>query len=275
LIEIQAMVVDVNTDRMEQLGVNWGGRSGRGAVGFRNPTAATDTSSRALTLNWAAAKNAVNPTTLLVDSGNYLVAQIQALESRGDAHVHSQPSVLTLENLGAVFDDSRTFYVRIQGERVASVTPVTAGTTLRVTPRVVDSDGKRQLALVIDITDGKIEPNGTVDSLPIVQRSQISTEALVGDSETLVIGGYTNEQDIRQNDRVPVLGAIPVLGALFTSSSVERQKRERMFLIRPRIVSMTAGAASASPPLATTPDSPTGAPMATVPDGPGGQPRPE
>ncbi|MBS1196655.1 MAG: Type secretion outerrane pore forming protein [Proteobacteria bacterium] len=236
LIEIQAMVVDVNSQRMEELGINWGGRANKSAFGYGDP--GNVPAAGTLSLNWSKIRGAVSPSTLAVESANFLVTRIRLLEGIGDANVRSTPSVLTLDNQGALFDHSQTFYVRVQGERVASVTPVTAGTTLRVTPRVIDNDGKQQVQMVVDIEDGKIQDSVVVDTIPTVQRSSISTQAVVNDNETMVIGGYNNEQDIQRVDRIPVLGEIPLLGALFSNRTVDRQKRERLFLIKPRIVTL-------------------------------------
>lgn len=205
--------------------------------GFRPPSVASESNTN-LALNWSTGKGLVGPSTIAIDSGNFLISRIRALESAGDARVNSQPSVLTMDNLGALFDDSRTFYVRTQGERVATLTPITAGTILRVTPRVIDAERKQQVQLVVDIQDGKIDEANFVDSLPTVHTSGISTQAIVGDGETLIIGGYNNEQDINQNERIPILGQIPLIGTFFSKRYIDRQKRERLFLIKPRIVNL-------------------------------------
>ena len=241
LIEIQAMIVDVNSKRTEELGIDWGGRGNYGAVGFGNQS--SEARAGTLTLNLTNTRGAVTPTALVVDSANFLVSRIRILEGIGDASIRSTPSVLTMDNQGALFDHSQTFYVRIQGERVATVTPITYGTTLRVTPRVVESDGQQLVQLVVDIEDGKIVEAAPVDTLPTVQRSGISTQALVIDNQTLVIGGYNNEQDVQQNDRIPILGQIPLLGVMFSNKTTDRQKRERLFLIKPKIVHLTGNPA--------------------------------
>ena len=236
LIEIQAMVVDVNSQRAAELGIDWGGRAGNSALGFYTPTS-TSSATATLALNWAATKNAVNPSTLAVDTGNYLVTRIRALEGNGDARVQSRPSVLTLDNQGAVFDHSETFYIRVQGERVATVTPVTAGVTLRVTPRVAQIEGQRAVQLFVDIEDGNIQEK-VIDSLPTVQRSSISTQAILAEGQSLVIGGYNRDQQVERNERVPVLGELPLIGLFFSNNSTDRQRRDRLFIIKPRIVAL-------------------------------------
>lgn len=240
LIEIQAMIVDVNSQRMTELGIDWGARLGRGGFGYNTPTATTTASSSALAVNWAAAKGAVDASTLSVSAGNFLVSRLRALEGIGDATVQSRRSVLTLDNLGAVFDHSETFYIRTQGERVATVTPVSAGTTLRVTPRVIRSDDKSIVQLTVDVEDGAVQDK-LVDQLPTVLNSGLSTQALVNEGQTLIVGGYSREQDVQRTDRVPVLGAIPVLGLLFSNKTTDRQQRQRLFMIKPRVVALPVG----------------------------------
>ncbi len=232
LIEIEAMIVDVNSDRVDELGVDWGAQAGTSSFGYGNLSLAP---SNGLPL---ASGVGLDPGMMGLSVGNALIARIRALQGRGDANILSQPSILTSDNLGALIDLSETFYIRIQGERVATVTPVTVGTSLRVTPRHIDAGGNDRVELTVDIEDGSIQNEIQVDNLPTVRRSNISTLAVVGDGQTLLIGGYNSTQDSARVDKVPVLGDIPGLGALFSHRSQSLQQRERLFLIRPRIVAI-------------------------------------
>ena len=75
-----------------------------------------------------------------------------------------------------------------------------------------------------------------IQDLPTVRRSTIGTQAVVGENASLLIGGFNSERSIHQKDGVPVLGSVPVLGALFSKTKTDVQKRERLFLITPKIV---------------------------------------
>ena len=234
LIEIEAMIINVNSSKARELGINWAGRAGNNtAIGFGALNATPQTGTLSLV---RAAAATVNPGTVAVNAGGYLIGQIRLLETTGDASIQSRPSVLTSDNTGALLDLSETFYVRLQGERVATLTPVTAGTTLRVTPRVITDGGQRFVQLTVDIEDGRIEDR-QVDTLPTVARSTVSTQAIVREDDSLVIAGHTSDSNIDSDQRVPFLGDIPGLGVLFSSRSRTLQKRERLFIIKPTIIS--------------------------------------
>lgn len=228
LIEIEAMIIDVNSDRVRELGVNWSLRAGGVSADF-SPLGALS-----VTVNSAG-----------TGSDSSFLAQIRLLESTGDARIQSRPSVLTTDNIGALLDLSETFYVRVQGERVASVSPVTASTTLRVTPRLVNA-GEATIQLTVDIQDGQIQSQ-MVDSLPTVRSSSVSTQAVVRHGDALVIAGYSSDQAVNGRSRIPFLGDLPGIGALFSTDTRRVQKRERFFLIRPRLVSDASGAGPPAP----------------------------
>lgn len=230
LIEIEAAIVDVNTSSMEELGVDWNGRAGKVAGGFGVPSKPPD----GTTITLMRGLN-MNPASVIADAGNFLMARIKLLEGKGNARIVSRPFILTQDNMGALIDLSDTFYIQTSGERVATVTPISVGVTLRVTPRIVVAGGVRSVQLVVDIEDGAIQDT-KVGALPTVRRSVIGTQALMGENESLLIGGFNSEQDLRQKDQVPVLGDLPVLGVMFSKTVANVEKRERLFLITPKIV---------------------------------------
>lgn len=235
LIEIEAVIVDVNASNVADLGIDWGARAGNVAGGFGRPGLAPDAVTGTIVFG-----RDVNPTTVIPNAGDFLMARVRALEGRGNARVVSRPSVLTIDNLGALIDLSETFYVQLVGERVASVVPISVGTTLRVTPHIIENGAEFSVHLTVDIEDGSILENspGTSQSIPRIRRSTIGTQAVMNEQESLLIGGFNTESDTRQVDQVPGLSGIPVLGNLFRKRSSKTEKRERLFLITPKILSM-------------------------------------
>lgn len=231
LIEIEAVIVDVNSSNVADLGIDWGARAGSVAGGFGRPDAAPDNVTGTIIFG-----RDVNPTTVIPNAGSYLMARVRALEGKGSARVVSRPSVLTVDNLGALIDLSETLYVQSIGERVASVVPISVGTTLKVTPHIIDTNDGQAVHLVVDIEDGAIQDTST-QTLPRVRRSTIGTQAVMNARESLLIGGFNAESDIRATDKVPGLGDLPALGAFFKKKATKIEKRERLFLITPKILS--------------------------------------
>ncbi|MET1115635.1 MAG: type III secretion system outer membrane ring subunit SctC [Comamonas sp.] len=241
LIEIEAMIVDINSSRLDELGIAWSARRGGTVAGFGAMASSGDGND--LVLGAVARAASVDPTSLVVSSGNFLINRIRALEGTGEARIQSRPSILTIDNIGALLDLSETFYVRTIGERVATVTPITAGTTLRVTPHYVQRPDGPVIQLDVDIEDGQIQETRT-DTLPRVRRSVVSTQAIVGEGQTLLIGGYKSTQSTRDVNKVPGLGSLPVIGLLFSNRVENRQSSERLFMIKPRLVSLPTGVAA-------------------------------
>jgi type III secretion protein C len=148
-----------------------------------------------------------------------------------------------------VLDLSQSSYVSLVGERVADLADITAGTMLRVIPRIIREGADTRVRLEVDIEDGSLDSptaggsgkgaNGNVN----VTRSTISTQAIIDSQQTLMIGGYRAERLSRDKQKVPLLGDLPLVGGLFRSETTSTSTRERLFLITPRL-SGTSGVAA-------------------------------
>lgn len=242
MIEIEALIIDVNKNKLEELGIAWYGTgdSGRGSIAFGNANVAPGPNT--LSLFGGPAGSQVNLTAgssvVLPNAGQFFVARVRALEQTGDASIQARPSILTAENLGAVLDLSETFYIETTSERTALVTPVTVGTSLRVTPRLVREGERLKVRLNVDIEDGQIQAQNPVGNIPTVRRGSVSTEAALSLEDSLLIGGYSSTQMVAGRDKVPLLGDIPVFGGLFSAKNQQVQSRERLFMLRARLISM-------------------------------------
>jgi type III secretion protein C len=255
-LEIEATIIDINTDRLRELGINWRYNHGLSSLMFGNGTAA-DTRLNGQVDPTPAARGGV--ISAVIGDRYPFVARITALQSDGAAKVVSSPQVVTLSNVEAVFDNSATYYVRVAGREDVDLFNVTAGTRLRVTPHVFkDGDEAARIKLLVQIEDGGLTGQ-TVDNLPVVERSGINTQALISEGESLLIGGMVRDSATAGVDKVPVLGDIPVLGNLFKTQRKGGQRIERMFLITPRLASSRAttdALQKAREPLAAAPGAP-------------------
>jgi type III secretion protein C len=223
LVELEATIIEVNSDSVDALGVNWSLRGTNGSVSLTGPAPTTPGAANAFTLS-----------TLVSDAGRELLARVSALQSEGKARVLSKPSVLGVANRAAVMREKRVASVRVAGEREANLFQVEAGTLLEMTPQVIDGDyGEIKLSLYIE--DGAFETR-QVDAVPVVKKTEIRTEAHVREGESLLIGGITVETEQIQDNSVPGLSKIPLLGGIFRSTERQVTRTERLFLITPRLV---------------------------------------
>lgn len=258
LLEIEASVIDISDEKSESLGVDWrlhgrridvagspNGLAGRGNLPDNQRNAANDLLYSSNPLSVGAG---LVGTLIFGNERNYFLARVNALAEQGDARLIARPRVLTIDNTEAVLQSTREFYVRVAGRDEVDLFNVSLGLTMRVTPTVVDDGQGVRVKLVVRIEDGAIQGNSSVDQIPIVSRNAIATQALVGDGQSLLIGGYRIEE--RRNDRseVPGLSKVPVLGWLFGQRGKSVQRVERMFMITPRIVNLRRVAEAALQP---------------------------
>ncbi|HUG22597.1 type III secretion system outer membrane ring subunit SctC [Piscinibacter sp.] len=266
-LEIEATIIDVNTDRMRELGINWRFTKDRGSLLFGRGDESD------LRLAPTTPPGDITPVgrggfiSAVLGNANEFVARIHALQEQGAAKVVSSPQVLTLSNVEAVFDNSSTFYVRVAGRDDVDLFNVSAGTTLRVTPHVFKDRGDVRIKMLVTIEDGSLSTR-TVDTLPVVDRSAINTQALIFEGESLLVGGITRESSSDDTTKVPLLGDVPVVGALFRNTRTSTARVERMFLISPRLSGGRRVAANATPdkaPQSAAPASAPGSAPASVP----------
>ncbi len=174
-----------------------------------------------------------------------VAVRLRALRESGRSRLLTQPSIVTLDNQEASFQNNRTFYVRLGGERSESVdlAPVSYGWVVRIRPHVIyqsDGSASRSIQLAVHLEDGA--RGGTalaVTGVPEVAQNVIQTQAVVREGNSLLVGGYTVREQARFNQRIPVVGRIPWVGRLFSSKNDRERTVARYFLITPRVLPAT------------------------------------
>ncbi|CAK9888316.1 MULTISPECIES: type III secretion system outer membrane ring subunit SctC [Pseudomonas] len=209
-VELSLWIIDLQKEALEQLGIDWQGQVNIGT-------------------QFAISLNGGSATTL---DGLSFIARVSALARSDLANVVARPVILTQENVPAIFDNNRTFYAPLVGERSVDLQHVTYGTLVSVLPRFALGD---EIEMSLNIEDGnEVESRRTDTVLPTVGRTRISTVARVPQGKSLLVGGFSRDESAEQVGRVPVLGALPWIGRLF-SYRVERSSNTvRVFLIQPR-----------------------------------------
>ncbi|WLQ15205.1 type II secretion system secretin GspD [Hahella aquimaris] len=169
-------------------------------------------------------------------------ALIQALGTSGQANLLSTPSIITMDNLqseiivgqnvpfrtgqtGTGTDGTSNPFTTIERQDV--------GLTLRVTPSISDGDLVR---LEIEQETSSIAPSNESASDIITNKRQIKTSVLADNAETIVLGGLMSENYKLSEAKVPLLGDIPLLGALFRSTKREKDKQNLLVFLRPTIL---------------------------------------
>ena len=239
IVAIEATIVDVDTNRLRELGVQW--RVGEDRFSATQGGRVTN----GIPLNPG---NFANPfaggllASGVIGGEDVLTARVAALESEGLAKIVSRPQVMTIENVEASFNNTRTFFARVQSDFDAQLFEVTTGTILSVTPDVVERDGQTLVKLIASVADGR-QTAVSVDGLPVIEDSNVSTQGVMRIGETLLFGGLTVDRTESFENRVPFLGKVPVLGGLFKQKSNASSRVERMFLLTPRLIDMSGNVA--------------------------------
>jgi type III secretion protein C len=232
MIELETTIIDVKSDRLDELGVNWRFGTGNNEVRLGQGTAAD--LSLASTVIGAVTPIGRGLTWSTIANRNRLVVRIAALAATGDARIVSRSQVATLANLESVIESNQTFYVKVGGFQEVDLFPVTAGTNVRITPRISSSGSKQLVSMAVSIRDGKIAESIS-DQIPSVKEVSLNTHGIIPENQTFVLGGFKQESTSNGTEKIPLLGDIPLIGAAFRSKSSKVDKTERLFLITPRI----------------------------------------
>ena len=256
-VEIEARVVAATRnfarDIGVQLGFGWG--NGHSAVGGVQSVGQTPTAVSGVTPQYIISPGgtatsgsqiplfsnlgATGPTSglqFLNASSNVRVDLLLTMaESRGLLKVLSRPRVVTQNNIQAIVKQGVKVPVVTAAQLggPATVTYVDAFLRLTVTPQIT-SEGT--IFLNVDVENTLPDFGNSINGNPTLITQQATTQVLVTDGGTVVIGGVIQTQNSLSVAQVPVLGDIPYLGNLFKHRTVHTSNQELIFFITPRIV---------------------------------------
>lgn len=165
----------------------------------------------------------------------FLNLELQALESDGRGRVISSPRIMTANQVEASIEQGTEVpYLEASSSGATSVSFKKAVLSLKVKPQITP-DGRIQLA--IQVNKDRPAYEDALLNVPPIETKNIKSEVLVENGGTVVIGGIYLEEETKGVDRVPVLGELPFLGALFRSTSTVSDRSELLIFVTPRIVS--------------------------------------
>ncbi len=257
-VQVEAIIVEVIADRTAELGITWAveGTGSNTPIGLTN---FPDLGAGVAQVAGAAAGDGASGNALgllgegitvgvgrISDSGVSFAALLRALEGDADTNIISTPSIVTTDNEEASLNVGQevpfvtgSFTNTGTGSAGGAVNPFQTiqreqiGVKLTITPQINEGDSM-VLKISQEISSIAQSAAGAVDL--ITNERTVDTTVIVDDGEILVLGGLL-EDTLRESDqRVPVLGSIPVLGNLFRSRKTDMIKTNLMIFIRPKIL---------------------------------------
>ncbi|MFD1215755.1 type IV pilus secretin PilQ [Microbulbifer celer] len=256
-VMIEARIVTANTDFMRNLGVRWnytedhnidddtigigsGGQSSSNVTGVGSvPDVSAPISSHSpMLVDLGLSESAGNVAYAILKDNFYLGLELSALEDVGKAEIVSQPKVVTGDKQEASIRSGVEIpYLEATSSGAASVTFKEAVLLLNVTPQITPDDNIIMNLNIDQNSVGELFTNViTGGEIPAININSLQTKVLVGNGETIVLGGIFEAQTLEGETKVPVLGDIPFLGHLFKRTTRQNDKRELLIFITPRIM---------------------------------------
>jgi len=265
-ISIEARIVEAEEGFGRDLGIQWGVGK-KSSFGSHYDYAAVAQSANAMGDNYnlkglsssgialSTANLALNfpvaaaaPALGFVLSGTHwlLDAELMASELTNRVKVISSPKVLTMEGVEARIK---------QGEQVPNITPASgdnpatvsykdAFLELAVTPKITDEG---RISMKIRASNNSANYAKAINDNPPINTSEVDSNVVVNDGDTLVIGGVIKTTESKGGDAVPWIAKIPLLGWLFKYENVEKGKKELLIFVTPKIIKDDAVAAAPPP----------------------------
>ena len=171
-------------------------------------------------------------------TGNFLLdLELSALEAEGEGEVVSTPRIVTANQAEAFIQQGVEIpYEQSTSSGATAVQFKEAVLELKVTP-LITPDNRVQMDLAIkQDTVGEIYQTSRGGSVPSIDTRELETQVLVANGDTVVLGGIFQDEKASKEEKVPWLGDIPGVGALFRRRANETRKRELLIFITPSIV---------------------------------------
>lgn len=249
-VSIEARIVRAQTNVAENLGVRWGG-AGYDVSGDNVFTVggSQEASSEARDAAGGGSGGISFPGALGVDLGvtgegassfaigwgsdNFLVdLELSALETDGQAEVVSQPRVVTADRQTASIKSGEEIpYQEASSSGATSVSFKEAVLSLEVTPQITPDD-----KIIMDLMVNQDSRGEVTGGIPSINTNEVTTQVLVGNGETVVLGGIFQSEVATQTTKTPFLGDIPYLGRLFKRTEKINERSELLIFITPKII---------------------------------------
>ena len=169
-------------------------------------------------------------------SGTLLDLELSAMESEGEGQIISSPRVITADQQAATIQSGEEIpYQESTSSGATSIEFKNAVLSLSVTPQITP-DGKVNLTLKVNQDKANFTKIVGTTGVPAIDTRSIETHVLVDNGQTIVLGGIYETQDGKTIKRVPFLGSLPVVGALFRNTVTSNSRKELLIFITPKVI---------------------------------------
>ncbi|HWU67959.1 MAG TPA: type II and III secretion system protein family protein [Stenotrophobium sp.] len=246
----QVKISEVSRTTLQQYGLNIGKLGSNGQYGsFTVPGAGAVAGAGGITAALPV-QNAFN--IVLGDATNKLYSALSLLEQKGLARTLAEPSLLAMSGQTASYLAGGEFPVPVtQGGATAGAITIQYkefGVRLNISPTILSRD-RIAMKVAPEVSDLDFSAGITVGGVSVpsllVRRTETTVE--LGDGETFVISGLVSSNLVNNVNKVPWLGDLPVLGAFFKSTSINRQDKELIMIVTPHLVRPLARGAQVPP----------------------------
>lgn len=230
-ILIKAHIVEASKDTARELGVKWGANS--------NPGETLDGDFSYSSLGDFSVDDAATLGVLANGPDISLDLQLSALQKAGKINILSSPSIATLDNNQAIIESGTTIPYPSGIDEKGNIVYDQAKATLKltVTPHVISENS---IKLDIQAQKDEVDATRTVGGTPYVLTKNAETKLIVPNTSTVVIAGLTKEKNSQQNNGVPFLMDIPVIGELFKYKKTANEFEDLLIFITPTILTKSA-----------------------------------
>lgn len=226
-IRISAKLLEVSTDYLREMGIDWS-VSGIGSSSDKQSTYENAASA-------SSGERVVDPLATYnfktLQRGWDLEATIKAIVASGKGKVIAHPEITTVDNKEARIQMGKRIPIKqfdVSGNVVIEFEEV--GTILRVTPHIT-SKNRILMHLRPERSSYEFDPNGVV-----INTNNAETNVVVENGQTAIIGGLTTQEEKTTESGVPILKDIPIIGGLFKYTRTEIESRDLVIFVTPTIV---------------------------------------
>ena len=166
-------------------------------------------------------------------ANRFLTLELSAMEADGKGRIVSSPRIITADQTKALIEQGTEYPYSITAPNGATTLAFKkAVLKLEVTPQITPEGN-----IILDLDINKDSRGETTTQGVAIDTKHIKTQILIENGGTVVIGGIFEMEDTNQENKIPVLGDVPVVGNLFKSRTKESTKREMLVFITPKVIS--------------------------------------